>query len=64
MKRKGGQNFMEQEDMRIVWAAGIEWMIKQQDDQYVHRPEEDYGAWRPGIPLGSHESDVAYVFQG
>jgi hypothetical protein len=55
---------MEQEDMRIVWAAGIEWMIKRQDDQYVQRPEGDYGAWQPGIPLGSHESDVAYVFQG
>jgi hypothetical protein len=35
---------MEQEDMRIVWAAGVEWMVKRQDDQYVHRPEGDYMA--------------------
>jgi hypothetical protein len=32
---------MEQEEMRIVWAAGVEWMIKLQDDQYFHRPEGD-----------------------
>ena len=55
---------MEQEDMRIVWAAGVEWMIKRQDGQYVHRPEGDYGAWRPGIPPSTHEADVAHVFEG
>jgi len=56
--------FMEQEEMRIVWAAGVEWMVTLQDDQYFHRPEGDYGAWRPGIPPDTHEADVALMFRG
>ena len=54
---------MEEDEMRIVWAAGVEWMIKRQDNQYVQRPEGDYGAWRPGIPPGTHESDVDHVLK-
>ena len=54
---------MEQEVMRIVWAAGVEWIIKLHDGQYFHRPEGDYGAWRPGIPPDTHETDVAHVFK-
>ena len=55
---------MEQEDMRIIWAAGVEWMIKLQNDQYFYRLEGDYGAWRPGSPPDTHESDMALVFKG
>ena len=55
---------MEEEQMRIVWAAGVEWIVSLQDNQYFHRPEGDYGAWRPGIPPDSYEADVALMFRG
>ena len=54
---------MEQVEMRIVWAVGVEWIIKLQDGQYSHRPEGDYGTWQPGIPPDTHEPDVAFVFK-
>ncbi len=54
----------KQEDMEIVWAAGVQWVVKLQDDQFFHRPEGDYGAWRPGIPPDTHETDVALMFRG
>ena len=54
---------MEQEEMWIVWAAGIEWIVKLQDEQYFHRPEGEYGTWRPGLPPDTCEPDVALAFK-
>ena len=53
----------KQEDMEIVWAAGVKWVVKLQDDQYFHRPEGNYGAWQSGIPPDTRESDVNLVFK-
>lgn len=53
---------MQQEDMRVVWANGVEWIVKLEDKQYFHRPEGDYGPWLPGIPPDTNESDVALAF--
>ncbi|MEX2493934.1 MAG: hypothetical protein WD425_19505 [Nitrospirales bacterium] len=48
--------------MRVVWAAGVEWIIKLEDERYSHRPEGDYGDWQPGIPPDTNESDMALAF--
>jgi hypothetical protein len=55
---------MDQEDYRIIWGVGVDWVIKRQDDQFFHRPEGDYGTWRPGVPPDTYELDVAHVFKG
>ena len=54
---------MEKEEMWIVCAAGVEWVVKRQDDQYFHRPEGEYGAWQPGLPPETYERDVALAFK-
>ena len=54
---------MEEEEIRVVWGFGVDWVVQCRDDKYSHRPEGDYGAWQPGIPPGTHELDIAYAFR-
>jgi hypothetical protein len=54
---------MDQEEMWIAWAAGVEWIVKLQDGQYSHRQEGDYGAWQPGLPPDTYEPDIALAFK-
>jgi len=53
---------MDQENMRIITVGLTEWVIKEEDDQYFHRPEGDYGSWQPGIPPGTTLTEVALAF--
>ena len=54
---------MDQENMRIVWAGVVEWIVKEEDGQYFHRREGDYGMWHPGIPPGTNFSEVDHAFR-
>lgn len=54
---------MEQEEIRQLWAEGEDWVIKLQNNQYFHRPDQKYGDWRPGLPPGVFDMDVATLFE-
>ena len=54
---------MDQEEIRVVWGIGMDWVVLCRDDQYFHRPEGDYGTWRPGIPPDTFEAEVAHCFR-
>jgi squalene cyclase len=53
---------MEDEEIRQLWAEGEDWVIKRQNNQYSHRPDQKYGNWRPGLPPGVFEMDVDTLF--
>lgn len=54
---------MEQEEIRgPLWAEGEDWIIKRQNNQYFHRPDQKYGDWKPGLPPGVFAMDVATLF--
>ena len=52
---------MEQEEIRQLWAEGEDWVIKRQNNQYYHRPDQKYGDWQPGLPPGVFAMDVARI---
>jgi hypothetical protein len=54
--------FMDQEEIRQVWAEGHDWVIKRQNNQYSYRPEGKYGDWKPGLPPGALKPDVDTLF--
>ncbi len=53
---------MEQEEIRQLWAEGEDWVIKRQNNQYSHRPDQKYGDWQPGLPPGVVALDVETLF--
>lgn len=53
---------MDQEEIRQIWAEGEDWIIKLQNNQYFHRPDQKYGEWKPGLPPGVFAMDVATLF--
>jgi len=53
---------MEQEEIHVVVSGGNIWMVKRQAGQFFHRPQRDYGTWRPGIPPDATESFVNLAF--
>lgn len=53
---------MEQEEIRQLWAEGEDWVIKRQNNQYSHRPDQKYGDWQPGLPPGVFAMDVETLF--
>ncbi len=52
----------DEEDIQIVWAAGKDWVIKRKNHQYFHRPEREYGDWKPGIPPETIEPEIDLLF--
>ena len=53
---------MDEEEIRQIWAEGEDWVIKRQNDEYFHRPDQKYGDWRPGLPDGVFEPDIEMLF--
>ncbi len=53
---------MDQEEIRQLWADGQDWVIKRSNKQYFYRPEGKYGEWKPGLPPGTFEPDIAILF--
>jgi len=54
---------MEQEEIRQLWAEGEDWVIKRQNNQYSHRPDQKYGDWQTGLPPGVFPPDVEMLFE-
>ena len=53
---------MGEEEIRQLWAEGEDWVIRRQNNQYFHRPDQKYGEWKPGIPPGTFEPDIETLF--
>ncbi len=54
---------MDEEEIRQLWAEGEDWVIKRQNEQYSHRPDQKYGDWQPGLPPGVFEPDIEMLFK-
>jgi hypothetical protein len=62
-RQKRREALLYEENMQIVTVGVSAWIVKEEDGQYVHRPEGEYGVWRLGIPPGVLMSEVAWTFQ-
>ncbi len=52
------------DDEKVIQATvdGQEMILKKSQDEVFHRPANEYGEWRPGIPNGIVWSDVQSMF--
>lgn len=54
---------MDTEEIRQLWAEGVDWVIKRQNRQYFFRTEGKPGAWETGLPPGVFLPDVEMLFE-
>lgn len=52
----------DEEDIKTVWAAGKNWVIKRKNHQYFYRPDRESGEWKPGIPPDTFEPEIDILF--
>jgi len=50
-------------NMQVMTVGFSDWVVKEDDGHYLHRPEGEYGVWRPGIPPDALETDVDWTFR-
>jgi hypothetical protein len=53
---------LDKENIRIVWTAGNNWVIKRKNHQYFHRLEREYGEWTPGLPPEAIQAEIDILF--
>ncbi len=54
---------MDEEKILQVTVEGEELIFKQANSEVFHRPANEYGEWRPGIPDGAVWSDIQAMFE-
>jgi hypothetical protein len=54
--------FSDEEDIKTVWAAGKNWVIKRKNHQYFYRPDREYGDWKSGLPPDTFEAEIDVLF--
>ena len=52
-----------EDNIQVMTVGFSDWVVKVDDGHYSHRPEGDYGVWRPGIPPDALEADVDWAFR-
>ncbi len=52
-----------EDNMKIITLGLDNWIVKEEDGHYFHRPEGEYREWRPGIPPGTIDSEVDWAFR-
>jgi len=60
-KRRYG--LLYEDNMQVMTVGFSDWVVKEDDGHYFHRPEGEYGVWRPGIPPDTLEADVDWTFR-
>jgi hypothetical protein len=55
--------YEDEDNMQIVTVGVSDWIVKEEDGHYFHRPEGEYGVWRSGIPHGALMAEVAWIFR-
>ena len=53
---------LDKEDIRIVWTAGNNWVIKRKNHQYFHRLDRESGEWIPGLPPEAIQAEIDILF--
>lgn len=49
-------------NIQVMTVGFSDWVVKADDGHYSHRPEGEYGVWRPGIPPDALKADVDWAF--
>jgi hypothetical protein len=62
-EQKGLHINMDTEEIRQLWAEGVDWVIKRHNRQYFFRTEGKPGPWRTGLPPGVFLPDVETLFE-
>lgn len=52
----------DEENIKTVWAAGRDWVIKRKNHQYFYRAEREHGTWIPGLPPDTFEPEIDLLF--
>ncbi len=52
----------DREEVKTVWAAGKNWVIKRRNRKYFYRPDRETGEWKQGIPPETLEAEIDMLF--
>ena len=52
----------DEENVKVIWSAGKDWVVKRKNRQYFYRPDRENGEWKPGLPPETLKAEIDILF--